>query len=75
MASRGRTTVAVRPHERGIVMYPLHHAAEIRSIDAVEELNSVTLKRTSLIRRKRHSTASPVSCRTRVGSARGLMSS
>ena len=26
--------VAVRPHERGIVMYTLHHAAEIRSIDA-----------------------------------------
>jgi DNA end-binding protein Ku len=33
--------VAVRPHERGIVMHTLHHAAEIRSIDAVEELNSV----------------------------------
>src|ERR1700716_1372241 len=33
--------VAVRPHERGIVMYTLHHAAEIRSIDAVDELNSV----------------------------------
>src|SRR5499427_10607641 len=33
--------VAVRPHERGIVMYTLHHAAEIRSIDQVEELNSV----------------------------------
>jgi DNA end-binding protein Ku len=33
--------VAVRPHERGIVMYTLHHAAEIRSIDTVEELNSV----------------------------------
>jgi DNA end-binding protein Ku len=33
--------VAVRPHERGIVMYTLHHAAEIRSIDAVEDLNSV----------------------------------
>ena len=31
--------VAVRPHERGIVMYTLHHAAEIRSIDTVEELN------------------------------------
>ena len=36
--------VAVRPHERGIVMYTLHHAAEIRSIDAVEELNSVPAK-------------------------------
>src|SRR6195256_1298923 len=33
--------VAVKPHERGIVMYTLHHAAEIRSIDAVEELSSV----------------------------------
>src|ERR1700737_2097061 len=33
--------VAVRPHERGIVMYTLHHAAEIRSIDTVDELNSV----------------------------------
>ena len=36
--------VAVRPHERGIVMYTLHHAAEIRSIDAVEDLNSVPAK-------------------------------
>src|SRR5262249_112922 len=34
--------VAVRPHERGIIMHTLHHAAEIRSIDEVEELNSVT---------------------------------
>src|SRR5579862_8158011 len=33
--------VAVRPHERGIVMHTLHHAAEIRSIDSVEELNAV----------------------------------
>jgi len=33
--------VAVRPQERGIVMYTLHHAAEIRSIETVEELNSV----------------------------------
>src|SRR3954462_12774400 len=33
--------VAVRPHERGIVMHTLHHAAEIRGIEAVEELNSV----------------------------------
>jgi non-homologous end joining protein Ku len=31
----------VRPHERGIVMYTLHHAAEIRSIDTVDELDSV----------------------------------
>jgi DNA end-binding protein Ku len=36
--------VAVRPHDRGIVMHTLHHAAEIRGIDAVEELNSVPTK-------------------------------
>src|SRR5919107_266048 len=36
--------VAVKPHERGIVMYTLHHAAEIRTIDQVEELNSVAAK-------------------------------
>ena len=33
--------VAVRPHGKGIVMHTLHHAAEIRSIEAVEELNAV----------------------------------
>jgi DNA end-binding protein Ku len=33
--------VAVKPQGRGIVMYTLHHAAEIRNIDQVEELNSV----------------------------------
>jgi len=33
--------VAVRPHQGGIVMHTLHHASEIRGIDAVEELNSV----------------------------------
>jgi DNA end-binding protein Ku len=33
--------VAVRPFERGIVMHTLHHAAEMRGIDAVEELDSV----------------------------------
>jgi DNA end-binding protein Ku len=36
--------VAVRPHGKGIVMHTLHHAAEIRSIDAVEELNAVPAK-------------------------------
>ena len=36
--------VAVRPYERGIVMHTLHHAAEMRSIDTVEELNSVASK-------------------------------
>ena len=33
--------VAVKPQGRGIVMYTLHHAAEIRSIEQVDELNSV----------------------------------
>jgi DNA end-binding protein Ku len=33
--------VAVRPHGRGIVMHTLHHAAEIRSMDAVEEISAV----------------------------------
>jgi DNA end-binding protein Ku len=36
--------VAVKPQQRGIVMYTLHHAAEIRGIDAVDELNSVPEK-------------------------------
>jgi DNA end-binding protein Ku len=33
--------VAVRPHQRGIVMHTLHHAAELRSINTVDELDSV----------------------------------
>src|SRR5882672_4215110 len=36
--------VAVRSHGRGIVMHTLHHAAEIRGIDSVEDLNSVPAK-------------------------------
>src|SRR4030095_12702251 len=36
--------VAVKPHDKGIVMYTLHHAAEIRGIEAVDELNSVPTK-------------------------------
>src|SRR5947208_5139468 len=36
--------VAVRPHGRGIVMHTLHHAAEIRSIEQVEELSAVPAK-------------------------------
>src|SRR5215204_1387109 len=36
--------VAIRPQKRGLVMYTLHHDAEIRSIDAIEELNSVPTK-------------------------------
>ena len=33
--------VAVRPQQAGIVMYTLHHAAEIRRMEMVEELASV----------------------------------
>jgi DNA end-binding protein Ku len=33
--------IAVRPKDKGIVMYTLHHAAEIRSIDALDDLQSV----------------------------------
>jgi DNA end-binding protein Ku len=36
--------VAIRPQKRGLVMYTLHHDAEIRSIDQIEELNSVPPK-------------------------------
>jgi DNA end-binding protein Ku len=36
--------VAVRPYGRGIAMHTLHHSAEIRGIDQVEELNSVPAK-------------------------------
>jgi DNA end-binding protein Ku len=36
--------VAVRPQKRGLVMYTLHHDAEIRSIDQIDELNSVPTK-------------------------------
>jgi DNA end-binding protein Ku len=33
--------VAVRPQSNGMVMYTLHHAAEIRSIDTIDELQTV----------------------------------
>src|SRR3954451_8104131 len=33
--------VAVRPKDKGIVMYTLHHAAEVRRIDALDDLQSV----------------------------------
>jgi DNA end-binding protein Ku len=36
--------VAVRPYGKGIVMHTLHHAAEIRGMEQVEELNSVPAK-------------------------------
>ena len=36
--------VAVKPQKKGLVMYTLHHDAEIRSIDQIEELSSVPNK-------------------------------
>ena len=33
--------VAIKPHKQGLVMYTLHHAAEIRTIDQIEELETV----------------------------------
>ncbi len=33
--------VAVQPRAKGIVMFTLHHAAEIRSMDAIDELRAV----------------------------------
>jgi len=36
--------VAVKPHDRGLVMYTLHHAAEIRGMDSIEELAAIPAK-------------------------------
>ena len=36
--------VAIRPQKKGLVMYTLHHDAEIRSIDEIEELGSLPSK-------------------------------
>jgi DNA end-binding protein Ku len=36
--------VAIRPQKKGMVMYTLHHDAEIRSIDTIEELGSLPSK-------------------------------
>jgi DNA end-binding protein Ku len=36
--------VAIRPQKKGLVMYTMHHDAEIRSIDQIEELSSVPVK-------------------------------
>ncbi|MEZ5287354.1 MAG: Ku protein [Vicinamibacterales bacterium] len=33
--------VAIRPHKQGLVMYTLHHAAEMRTIDQIDELREV----------------------------------
>src|SRR5919201_4566533 len=45
MALYGREyLVAIKPQKKGLVMYTLHHDAEIRSIDQIDELNSVPSK-------------------------------
>src|SRR3954467_11029568 len=36
--------VAVKPHDRGLVMYTLHHAAEIRGMDGIDELKTIPTK-------------------------------
>jgi DNA end-binding protein Ku len=36
--------IAVKPHEKGLVMYTLHHAAEIRGMGDIEELATVPAK-------------------------------
>jgi DNA end-binding protein Ku len=36
--------VAVKPHDRGLVMYTLHHAAEIRGTESIEELATIPTK-------------------------------
>src|SRR5882762_5173436 len=36
--------VAVKPYEKGLVMYTLHHAAEIRNMGGIEELNIIPAK-------------------------------
>jgi DNA end-binding protein Ku len=42
VAIHGRESlVAVKPHKQGLVMYTLHHAAEIRTIDQIDELREV----------------------------------
>lgn len=42
LAIHGREyLVAVKPHKQGLVMYTLHHAAEIRTIDQIDELREI----------------------------------
>ncbi|MBM3779707.1 MAG: Ku protein [Acidimicrobiia bacterium] len=36
--------VAVRPHDRGLVMYTLHRASELRSVNQIDELAGVPAK-------------------------------
>jgi DNA end-binding protein Ku len=42
--------VAIKPQQHGLVMYTLHHSAELRTIDQIEELETVprTVKPTEL---------------------------
>lgn len=45
LAIHGREyLIAVKPHKQGLVMYTLHHAAEIRTIDQIDELREVRSK-------------------------------
>ncbi|MBA3271918.1 MAG: Ku protein [Acidobacteria bacterium] len=45
VAIHGRESlVAIKPHKQGLVMYTLHHAAEIRTIDQIDELREVRCK-------------------------------
>jgi DNA end-binding protein Ku len=42
VAIHGRESlVAVKPHKQGLVMYTLHHAAEIRTVEQIDELREV----------------------------------
>ena len=42
VAIHGRESlVAIKPHKQGLVMYTLHHAAEIRTIEQIDELREV----------------------------------
>jgi len=36
--------VGVKPHDKGLVMYTLHHAAEIRGTESIEELATIPTK-------------------------------
>ena len=45
MALYGREyLVVVQPRERGMVMYTMRHAKEVRSMDNIEELDNVPAK-------------------------------
>jgi DNA end-binding protein Ku len=36
--------IAVKPNDRGLVMYTLHHAAELRGTEGIEELATIPTK-------------------------------